>query len=65
MDQVTELGYLGIGANDRDAWKHFANEIVGLETADDGERDPQPTNLNTTSRMFTAISLKPAASTSR
>src|SRR5216683_6133576 len=39
MVQVTELGYIGVGAKDRDAWKYFASEIVGLEVAEDGERD--------------------------
>jgi 2,3-dihydroxybiphenyl 1,2-dioxygenase len=39
MVQVTELGYMGIGVKDLDAWKKFAAELVGLEISDDGERD--------------------------
>jgi len=39
MIQVTELGYIGIGVKDVDAWKNFASKIVGFEVADDGERD--------------------------
>jgi 2,3-dihydroxybiphenyl 1,2-dioxygenase len=39
MIQVTELGYMGIGVKDLDAWKNFASRIVGLELADEGERD--------------------------
>lgn len=39
MIQVTELGYMGIGVADLDAWKTFASEVVGLEVADEGERD--------------------------
>jgi 2,3-dihydroxyethylbenzene 1,2-dioxygenase len=39
MIQVTELGYMGIGVKYLDAWKHFATKVVGLELADDGERD--------------------------
>jgi 2,3-dihydroxybiphenyl 1,2-dioxygenase len=39
MVQVTELGYMGIGVKDLDAWKEFASNIVGFEVADDGERD--------------------------
>jgi 2,3-dihydroxybiphenyl 1,2-dioxygenase len=39
MIQVSELGYMGIGVKDLDAWKSFATSIVGLELADDGERD--------------------------
>jgi 2,3-dihydroxybiphenyl 1,2-dioxygenase len=39
MVQVTELGYMGVGAKDRDAWKHFASEIMGLEVAENGEGD--------------------------
>ena len=38
MVQVTELGYMGIGVKDLDAWKKFATEIVGLELVDEGER---------------------------
>src|SRR5919201_979679 len=39
MVQVTELGYMGIGVKDLDAWKNFATAIVGMELADEGERD--------------------------
>lgn len=39
MVQVTELGYMGIGIKDLDAWKSFATSIVGMELADEGERD--------------------------
>ena len=39
MIQVTELGYMGIGVKDLDAWKHFATSIVGFELADEGESD--------------------------
>lgn len=39
MVQVTELGYFGFGVKDLEAWKNFASKIVGLEVADDGERD--------------------------
>src|SRR4030095_1271885 len=39
MVQVTELGYMGIGVKDLDAWKNFATAIVGLELSEEGERD--------------------------
>src|ERR1700683_1673636 len=39
MIQVTELGYMGVGVKDLDAWKNFAGKVVGFELADDGERD--------------------------
>jgi 2,3-dihydroxybiphenyl 1,2-dioxygenase len=39
MAQVTELGYVGLGVRDLDAWKDFAANIVGLEVSDEGERD--------------------------
>ncbi|MGH7916438.1 MAG: VOC family protein [Candidatus Binataceae bacterium] len=39
MVQVTELGYIGIGVRDLDEWKNFATRIIGMELADDGERD--------------------------
>ncbi|MGC2445539.1 VOC family protein [Candidatus Binatus sp.] len=39
MFQVRELGYMGIGVKDLDAWKHFATSIVGFELADEGESD--------------------------
>jgi 2,3-dihydroxybiphenyl 1,2-dioxygenase len=39
MVQVTELGYMGIGVKNLDEWKNFATQIIGMELADDGERD--------------------------
>src|ERR1700689_1285025 len=39
MIQVTELGYMGLGVKDLDAWKNFATSIVGFEVADEGESD--------------------------
>jgi 2,3-dihydroxyethylbenzene 1,2-dioxygenase len=39
MVQVTELGYMGLGVKDLEAWKHFATSILGMELADEGERD--------------------------
>jgi 2,3-dihydroxybiphenyl 1,2-dioxygenase len=39
MIQVTELGYMGIGVKDLDAWKHFATDIVGFELSEEGESD--------------------------
>jgi 2,3-dihydroxybiphenyl 1,2-dioxygenase len=39
MVQVTELGYMGIGAKGFDEWKDFATRILGMELADEGERD--------------------------
>ena len=36
---VTELGYMGLGVSDLDAWTKFAREIVGLEVVDEGEPD--------------------------
>ncbi|MGH8013791.1 MAG: VOC family protein, partial [Candidatus Binataceae bacterium] len=39
MVQITELGYMGVGVRDLDAWKDFATRIIGMELADDGERD--------------------------
>src|SRR5438093_13629632 len=39
MIQVTELGYMGIGVKDLDAWKNFAAAIVGMELSDERERD--------------------------
>ena len=35
----TELGYMGLGVSDLEAWKAFAREIVGLEVVDEGEKD--------------------------
>ena len=28
---VTELGYIGLGVKDLDAWRAFASEVIGLE----------------------------------
>ncbi len=39
MVQVTELGYMGLGVSDLDAWKTFAREILALEVSDDDEPD--------------------------
>jgi 2,3-dihydroxybiphenyl 1,2-dioxygenase len=39
MIQVTEMGYMGIGAKNLDEWKNFAANMVGMEVAGDGERD--------------------------
>jgi 2,3-dihydroxybiphenyl 1,2-dioxygenase len=39
MVQITELGYMGIGVKDVDAWKDFATGIIGMELSDEGERD--------------------------
>ena len=39
MVQVTELGYMGLGVKDLDEWKAFATDIIGMELADEGERD--------------------------
>ena len=36
---VTELGYMGLGVSDLDAWKKFAREILALEVVDEGEKD--------------------------
>ncbi len=39
MVQVTELGYIGFGVKDLDAWKKFAANILALQVVDEGERD--------------------------
>jgi len=39
MVRVTELGYIGIGVKDAEAWKEFASQVVGLEVLDEGEGD--------------------------
>lgn len=31
MTQITELGYLGLGVSDMEAWKQFASDKIGLE----------------------------------
>lgn len=37
--RVTELGYVGVGVQDLDAWRAFACDIMGLEWLDEGEGD--------------------------
>lgn len=39
MVQVTELGYMGFGVKDLEAWKKFAAEVVGMEVVDEGSGD--------------------------
>src|SRR5215470_12763433 len=39
MFQVTELGYIGFGVKDLEAWKKFAADVLALEVVDEGERD--------------------------
>lgn len=39
MVQVTELSYMGIEVKNPDEWKNFAGRIVGMELAEDEERD--------------------------
>jgi 2,3-dihydroxybiphenyl 1,2-dioxygenase len=39
MVGVTELGYIGIEVKNPDEWRTFATEVLGLELADDRERD--------------------------
>jgi len=39
MVQVTELGYIGFGVKDLEAWKKFATNILALEVVDEGESD--------------------------
>jgi 2,3-dihydroxybiphenyl 1,2-dioxygenase len=39
MVQVTEMGYMGLGVKKLDEWKEFASQILGMEMADEGERD--------------------------
>jgi 2,3-dihydroxybiphenyl 1,2-dioxygenase len=39
MVQVTELGYIGFGVKDLEAWKKFAAGILALEVVDDGAGD--------------------------
>jgi 2,3-dihydroxybiphenyl 1,2-dioxygenase len=39
MVQVTELSYMGIGVKNPDEWKNFATRIMGMELAEDGDRD--------------------------
>jgi len=37
--QVTELGYVGFGVKELDAWKKFAAKTLGMEVIDEGEND--------------------------
>lgn len=39
MVAVTELGYMGFGVKDLEAWKTFASNVLGMEVADEGESD--------------------------
>nr|ART40798.1 L289 [uncultured bacterium] len=39
MAGVTELGYIGIGVKDMNAWRKYAAEVMGLEVCDEGEKD--------------------------
>lgn len=39
MIQVTEMGYMGIGVKDLEAWKSFAGNLIGMEVTDEGEPD--------------------------
>jgi 2,3-dihydroxyethylbenzene 1,2-dioxygenase len=38
MAEVTELGYLGLGVSDIEAWKSFAANILGLEVVPDSDK---------------------------
>ena len=39
MAKVTELGYIGIGVKDGEAWKDYATQVIGMELLDEGEDD--------------------------
>ncbi|HXG36358.1 MAG TPA: VOC family protein [Dehalococcoidia bacterium] len=39
MASVKQLGYLGIGVSDIEAWRKFATDIYGFEITDDSEKD--------------------------
>ncbi|MFA5632159.1 MAG: VOC family protein [Porticoccaceae bacterium] len=39
MSFVTELGYIGLGVSDLDAWRKFATDVVGMEWVDENEED--------------------------
>jgi len=39
MVQVTELGYIGFGVKDLEAWKRFAAGVLAMEVVDEGERE--------------------------
>ena len=39
MIKVSELGYIGIGVSDPEAWKDYATQVIGMEVLDDGEDD--------------------------
>jgi 2,3-dihydroxybiphenyl 1,2-dioxygenase len=36
VEAVTQLGYLGIGVSDIDAWREFATSVLGMEIAENG-----------------------------
>lgn len=37
--KVTELGYIGLGVSDGEAWKDYASQVIGLQVVDEGEGD--------------------------
>lgn len=39
MIKVTELGYIGIGVSDADAWRDYASQVIGMQVLDEGEAD--------------------------
>jgi 2,3-dihydroxyethylbenzene 1,2-dioxygenase len=39
MVQVTELGYIGFGVKNLEAWKKFAANILAMEVTDEGQTD--------------------------
>jgi len=39
MVQVTELGYMGVGVSDVEAWKQFARDILALEVVEEDTDD--------------------------
>lgn len=39
MAVVTELGYLGLGVSNMDAWREYASKVLALEVFDEGEKD--------------------------
>ena len=39
MAKVTEMGYLGIGVSDGDAWRAYASQVIGMEVLDEGDGD--------------------------
>ncbi|ALE55176.1 biphenyl-2,3-diol 1,2-dioxygenase [Burkholderia multivorans] len=36
---VTELGYIGIGVSDMDAWREYSANVMGLEVLEEGDKD--------------------------